>query len=187
MDVEINLIFYRKLRFGRQSPWLSVSCALVRLAYGLSFHFSFILFVTDSFLHMNWQLRVSIFSFVGKVWVFILLCGPQFWAFSSVYWPTTVRVYLVCELHHFLLPVIEIFSFASSSIVNRTMVPVDLWLSFLYVYFRERPTPLCVFVCDWQISLFFFVRGFNASRLLSVFETSRLRVPVNVWTRLSVL
>lgn len=173
-------MFYRKLRFWRQSPWLSVSCALV-LAYGLSFHFSFILFVTDSILHLNWQLRVSIFSFVGKVWVFILLCGPQFWAFEAL------RVYLVCELYHFLLPVIEIFSFASSSIVNRTMVPVDLWLSFLYVYFRERPILLCVFVCDWQISLFIFVRGFNASRLLSVFETSRLRVPVNVGTRLSVL
>ena len=136
--------------------------------------------VTFSSMHANPRLWVK-FSFFGHP-----VCDGQF---STSELSSDLQLWVARSFECFRLYIIELQLCVIILSVNCTFfvflwsrfsvlrVPVDLWLSLLYVYFRERPTVLCVFVCDWQISLFIFY----VFRLLLVFKTSGLRFPVYVW------
>lgn len=130
----MNLMFYRKFCFGRQSPWLSVSSALI-LVCGLSFHFLVILFVTVSFLHLNCPLIGSYECLSSGLFErFMLLSSYVAGSFERF------RLYVDLQLYVFILSVNCKFFFYLWSRFSVLRVPVDLWLSFLYVHFRERST-----------------------------------------------
>ena len=116
--------------------------------------------VTFSFMRANPRLWVK-FSFFGHP-----VCDGQF---STSELSSDLQLWVARSFECFRLYIIELQLCVIILSVNCTFfvflwsrfsvlrVPVDLWLSLLYVYFRERPTVLCVFVCDWQISLFIFL------------------------------